>query len=316
MQMLRPLGLGEILDRIFQIYRSRFQIFIGIAAVGAGINLVGRAIKVAVDRSIIGGHASKPIAGAFFGLSTFVNIGIAILAVSLVIAATAVVVSDLYSDKQPGIALAYSTVRPHWFRLVALSVIAFLIACIPLVVIGMAMAGGIAAFPALRAPASPLRSLFIATIGIGFLLALIISCWLGLRYSLSLPASALEDLPLGKSLHRSALLSRKTRGRIFVMALVIAVIQYVLILGLMIPGLILLRGAPGRFSIGLTIYNLISISVLNTLMMPLYGIGLTLFYFDSRIRKEGYDIERLMDTGARSAGIPATSSSAEELAAE
>jgi hypothetical protein len=32
----------------------------------------------------------------------------------------------------------------------------------------------------------------------------------------------------------------------------------------------------------------------NVLIGPIYAIGLTLFYYDQRIRKEGYDIEWMM----------------------
>jgi hypothetical protein len=46
---LRPMNLGEILDRTFQIYRARFWVFLGIAALPAvgcwGLparNLIGR----------------------------------------------------------------------------------------------------------------------------------------------------------------------------------------------------------------------------------------------------------------------------------
>jgi hypothetical protein len=34
--------------------------------------------------------------------------------------------------------------------------------------------------------------------------------------------------------------------------------------------------------------------IIDTLIGPMYAIGLTLFYYDQRIRKEGYDIERMM----------------------
>ena len=33
----------------------------------------------------------------------------------------------------------------------------------------------------------------------------------------------------------------------------------------------------------------------STLLGPIFPIALTLFYYDQRIRKEGYDIERMMD---------------------
>ena len=32
----------------------------------------------------------------------------------------------------------------------------------------------------------------------------------------------------------------------------------------------------------------------NTFVPPIYATGFTLFYYDQRVRKEGYDIERMM----------------------
>ena len=37
---LRPLSLGEVLDRTFAIYRSRFWLFAGIAMTAAAVNAV------------------------------------------------------------------------------------------------------------------------------------------------------------------------------------------------------------------------------------------------------------------------------------
>ena len=36
-------------------------------------------------------------------------------------------------------------------------------------------------------------------------------------------------------------------------------------------------------------------AVISTLLAPIYPIAITLFYYDQRIRREGYDIERMMD---------------------
>src|SRR5579875_3627754 len=40
---LRPLSLGEILDRTFALYRSRFWLFAGISMIAAAVNAVGQA---------------------------------------------------------------------------------------------------------------------------------------------------------------------------------------------------------------------------------------------------------------------------------
>lgn len=41
--------------------------------------------------------------------------------------------------------------------------------------------------------------------------------------------------------------------------------------------------------------NVLGNFALQTLIAPVYLIALLLFYFDQRVRTEGYDIERLMD---------------------
>jgi len=53
----------------------------------------------------------------------------------------------------------------------------------------------------------------------------------------------------------------------------------------------LLTRTPGHVPIGVTIYSLAVGFVISSLTMPIYGIGLTLFYYDARIRKEGFDVE-------------------------
>jgi hypothetical protein len=39
------------------------------------------------------------------------------------------------------------------------------------------------------------------------------------------------------------------------------------------------------------------------LIGPIYPIALTLFYYDQRMRREGYDIERLMDAAGLQAPL-------------
>ena len=46
---LRPLTLGEILDRTAQLYRENFLLFAGIAAVYAGVLLVLSLVQIGVQ---------------------------------------------------------------------------------------------------------------------------------------------------------------------------------------------------------------------------------------------------------------------------
>ena len=60
-------------------------------------------------------------------------------------------------------------------------------------------------------------------------------------------------------------------------------------------------------------------AIISVLIGPIYPITLTLFYYDQRIRHEGYDIERMMDDagmnapGASLAGDGTVVSVAEEV---
>ena len=53
----------------------------------------------------------------------------------------------------------------------------------------------------------------------------------------------------------------------------------------------------------------------NTFVGPIFATGFTLFYYDQRVRKEGYDIERMMHHAGMSPTLPAVeSNSALEVA--
>src|SRR5579875_2738488 len=63
---LRPLSLGEVLDRTFALYRSRFWLFAAIAMIGASVSVVGQGISLAtahkLARSGVFGPAPNPAA--------------------------------------------------------------------------------------------------------------------------------------------------------------------------------------------------------------------------------------------------------------
>ena len=65
---LRPLSLGEILDRMFQLYRSRFLMFAGIASFAAGLDLIWKLIQASGVRI-----AQTHVAPVTLGLKTWVE---------------------------------------------------------------------------------------------------------------------------------------------------------------------------------------------------------------------------------------------------
>ncbi len=116
-----------------------------------------------------------------------------------------------------------------------------------------------------------------------------------LRYSLAMPACVVEDLSTGMAIRRSIDLSQGSRGRIFVLWLLVYAIRMLLGLLFGFPFLVFGLKHPGHaLPLGwLAVSELVGF-VTNTLIGPIYSTGLTLFYYDQRIRKEGFDIEWMM----------------------
>jgi hypothetical protein len=88
--LLRPLTLGELLDRAFQVYRTRFWIFAGIAAVAYLPVFVLQTVTLWMPRGI------SPIAGVSAGIGFLLVLLLRYLALVAAAAASIIVVSAVY----------------------------------------------------------------------------------------------------------------------------------------------------------------------------------------------------------------------------
>jgi hypothetical protein len=126
--------------------------------------------------------------------------------------------------------------------------------------------------------------------------------WMLLRLSLAFPACVVERMSATAALKRSISLSSGTKGRIFLLYLLGTALNYLLSLTITIPAVIVIALVPGannpQFAQTAGVVMIIivygSAFAIQALTKPVYGIALMLFYYDQRIRKEGFDIELLM----------------------
>jgi hypothetical protein len=126
--------------------------------------------------------------------------------------------------------------------------------------------------------------------------------WMLLRISLAFPASVVEQTGAWAAARRSFALSQGTKGRIFLLFLLVAALGWLLSMGITIPLTILLALIPGisnpqnSRALGVAMLLIIYAAsfAVQSLVKPVYGIALVLFYYDQRIRKEGFDIEWMM----------------------
>ncbi len=308
---LRPLTLGEILDRTAQLYRENFLLFAGIAAVYAGVLLVLSLIQIGVQELLRIEHLARQLAWA-------TGIGIVILWTAififggLAVAANNRAVAWVHLGERATIRGAYASILPRLGRYMWLMTITAFRVWLPCVVL---YAGYIAyVFLYIRpkgllgqsaTPKDPQTMIvfLLVTLAFGLLLlgAIVYAAFMGLRYSLAVPACVVENLSAGQAIRRSIELSKGARGRIFLLALLVIAVQMGLVLITQLFFIVTAVKHQGVLPVGIRALQQIVAFFTNTFVGPIYATGLTLFYYDQRVRKEGFDIEWMMQAAGLTA---------------
>jgi len=319
---LRPLSLGEILDRTAELYRTHFLLFAGISSTFATVMLL---VQLLYLRSLVLMGYPNLLAHMRWGTA-----GVAVMEalVILMLAGLSIVANNravawVYLDQPATIRDAARSVLPRLGRYVWLMTMTFLRAWSPLAVLYIGMIAVIFSLlphdfmtnPAAMQTAAHHNPAAFLGFGLSmlvlsplFLLALVYGVWMTLRYSLAVPACVVEELPAGKALGRSVELSLGSRGRIFVLGLLVYLVRLLLNLLFGFPIIALTVKHPGQPlpMFWMTVQQ-IGIFFTNAFIGPIYAIGLTLFYYDQRVRKEGFDIEWMMQAAGLAPAKPSTS---------
>jgi hypothetical protein len=287
---LRPLSTGEILDRTFTLYRSRFWLYTGIASITACLRVVSTAGYLTLVKPP-GQVGANPLLGSMIGAAVFfVGAVLALVAYSITQAATVSAVSAVYLGRETSVSTALSSVRGHWFRYV-------------LIALWQSWSAGWIFFlliiPAFAIPAMGVRNLG-SLIGLMIFLAfasLIYGMIAYLRNSLAVPAAVVEDLRVPAAMRRSKLLSHGGKFRIFLLFLLLGALSMVAGMLTMPFSVMLMQSRSGEHIIAQAIMLVITF-ISASVVAPVGAIGLCLFYVDERVRKEAFDIEFLMERSA------------------
>jgi hypothetical protein len=319
-ETLRPSTLGEILDRTAQLYRGNFWLFAGTAALPFG----------AMIAVILVGIILVPVVALVFKGSMAVDINVIRVgagAVAVVFALPIYLAAVVYSaagitqaaisthrGEKLTIRWALRTVSPRFWRYFGLLLLQGLMAgLVPGVLAGTIIFGLI--FLGSRAGFGTA-----AGIGVAFLVfvvggaAVVIILWLALSYAMGMAVCVAEQKLAWESLQRAMTLSKGTRLRIFVMFLLLTVLSIAVsmvsyIVSLLIASVASLVGASSTIAavaavVGGVLYFAVSVSA-QIVIQPVSWIALVLFYYDQRIRKEGFDIEWMMERAGMTAPPPA-----------
>ncbi len=311
---LRPLTLGEILDRTAQLYRSHFWLFAGIASVNSGARLLLNLLQIGGAELLRADHLLKYII-ALGVLAAVIQILVSFVIGGIAAAANNRAVAWLHLGEPATIRGAYSSILPRTARYAWLMVIITVKILLPMLVVYVASVIGLVFLirPAARAaahggagatPAPDPSGSLLAIAGAFVFFILISACvvyavLMFLRYSLAIAASVVEDLKARQAIRRSIQLSKGSRGRIFLLLLLVGVI-YLGLIAVTQLAFFMMAIRHGQLSAGAQVVQQLVIFLTDTFIGPIYATGLTLFYYDQRVRKEGYDIEWMMQAAGLS----------------
>jgi len=280
---LRPLTLGEILDRTFSLYRRHFLLFLGITAIPQLLILALNLTQTLLTK-MPASPANPPVeqlqSATSGGLMAFgivgVIVGLVIYFVAYLFAqgGTVFAVSELYLGRTTTIGASLGRMRGQLGSL-----------------LGVIMLNGLATMGA---------ALFLIIPGI-YVACRLITC---------VPAALLEDLGPRSSLERSFRLTQGFAGRAFVIFLLYFILLYAAILLFMFPFLFaagLATKDPGMMRFWLTLSQ-VGNSLAAVLVGPFLTIATAVYYYDLRVRKEAFDLQLMMNPGGAvssgTAGVP------------
>lgn len=308
---MRPMGLGEILDRTIQIYRKNFLLFAGTAFLPTLLIIV-----MAVCMGVLGGLMGRmnPVFAGVVGplallLCFLLFAPLSLAATAMVNGALTNAAVRLNEGEKLTIRAALGAAWKRGWRYIGTQFFIWLFAYIlpGVVIFGLIFLFGMLTTLLSISGSDALGvSLVVLLVFVSLALAVFIVLAM-IRLSLSFAAATKENLGPWESVKRSYQLTKESMGRIFlfgllVYALTIAVTMVIILVAL-IP-LILVSmmmekaGSEAQQQVMVIIFFICyyrGAFLAQVMVKPVYSIGLTVFYFDQRVRKEGYDIERMME---------------------
>jgi membrane-anchored glycerophosphoryl diester phosphodiesterase (GDPDase) len=301
-----PMTFGQILDRIYRLMRANFKLFIGIAAVPAGVMIPITALFFAIAFVPVIAHPqSPPNPGAVFGLmvpAILVTMLLSLVVFALYLAASIHAASQAHLGLKITFGEAYAVAWKRCGRYLWLMFLGYLIACAPILVAELVIAVPMGLLSMNKATPPPVFFLMIPLVMLLFIGAIVYGVIMAMRLSLAFPASIAEDLTAWAAIRRSGQLTQGAKGRIFLVFLVIYALAYaaemvvgiVLMVVLMVGALIVaalhiqLASVVGVIGAGVAAVFLLGFLFLwMALIWSAFSTAFAVIYHDQRLRIDG-----------------------------
>jgi hypothetical protein len=245
---LRPRSASEIVDASFQILKAHYGQLVVCSAIAYVPLLLLRLFVIGDTARFLGGNAAELQRGLV--MTTLWTMLGSWLTFALMSAVLLVCTSQAYLGEPVDVAAAVRRVLPRTFAVLVSSLLRYVL-------------------------------MFVA-----FIFLFLPVLYVVARYFAVTQAIVLEDAGVVGSFGRSAILSRGRKMHILGTLGLVAIIYYLLVLGVT-----LVASIPGNF-----VLQTLASGVAAVLVYPVVAIAETLLYYDARIQSEGLDIELM--TGA------------------
>jgi hypothetical protein len=301
---LRPLSLGELLDRSFTYYRKYFWVLVGIMAIpqlfAVALSVFSQALQ-ALSSPQPTSPASDPqgaavigyVLGLFLGVLGFVIIYGLVYSVAL--GATTLAVSEIHLAQGTSVRSAYRKMKGLVWRLVNVifSILLRVTGCFLVLILAMAVLGSVA--DQIGRGVGEVFAIFGALLA--FVLSFVGAVLVILRYGVAIPALVLERISAREALKRSAMLTKGFLGRVFLIGLMMTVVSWVvasIFQGPFLIAAVVLTMKHSQPPLWLNTLSAVAGGLGGALSGPLLMIPLALLYYDLRVRKEGFDLQVMM----------------------
>ena len=271
---LRPMGIGDILDEAFHLFRSNFALLAGVCAV----IYVPFYVLVAIIGASVGGSIGP----------TIVQMAAVVRAIFfdfLITGALTYAVSQAYLGHITSVSDSYRFIGRRFWRAIKTQLLASITVMLPFMVIAFLAA---ILFPLIARSGSGSASIVATIILIPLIaIAIFFTIRMAVRFIVVLPVFIVEGIGGSAALKRSYGLVAGFGLKAFVISviaqLIISILQSIVVM-------------PVRFistgPIGIAIGAVLD-GVTSSVLVPIIAIVYILIYYDLRIRKEGFDLEIL-----------------------
>jgi hypothetical protein len=299
-----PFTARQLLDRTVSIIGNAPGLFLGIAVLLLAVELA-IAMVIGVSEFILHRAGTTILQGALFVLLILVGVALIYVFSALIRGAVFIATRARMQAQSMTIGEACRQAMQRTGRLVAVCLLVLLrmigytfLAYAVGIVLGLvsAVLTGISTHGMAASAGMHFDRAHLAAMG-GFFLVLLVLvaaivvflCWIFLRYSVAIPAALEENLPANDAIDRSVELTRHGKGRLLaVYAAVVAVGIVAFAVTLPAQWMLVHAGATAMASIMTRMLIQVFVNVVNTAILVFAGVGVTLCYFDLRVRKEGF----------------------------